>query len=215
MTLREIALPATTHGRILVAPAGAGPLRMLAGFHGYGQNAEEMMEMLRGAAADGWTLVSIQGLHRFYRGRTTITVASWMTRQDRELLIDDNVRYTDAALSEAASGQTIDRLVCCGFSQGAAMAFRAGLLGSRRADGVIALGGDVPPELLAHQDRVWPLVLMGRGNRDPFYSSAKLAEDEAALRARHAAVETLTFDGAHEWSAAFAARASEFLRRLV
>ena len=55
------------------------------------------MELLRGVPVDAsWTRVAIQGLHRFYRGRSRTTVASWMTRQDRELLIADNVAYVDA-----------------------------------------------------------------------------------------------------------------------
>ena len=33
--------------------------------------------------SDRWIIVSIQGLHRFYRGRSSDVVASWMTRQDR------------------------------------------------------------------------------------------------------------------------------------
>ena len=112
-----------------------------------------MMELLRRIPADAsWTRVSVQALHRFYRGRGPRTVASWMTRQDRELLIADNVAYVDEAMAAAArhsvrsSGWSF-----CGFSQGVAMAFRAGLLGARRADAVLALGGDVPPELLAER----------------------------------------------------------------
>ena len=48
--------------------------------------------------AAAWTLVSIQGLHRFYRGRSEEVVASWMTREDRDLAIADNRAYVAAAL---------------------------------------------------------------------------------------------------------------------
>src|SRR5262249_56946401 len=80
--MRELNVATTTHGRVLVdGETDGGPLRLLAGFHGYSQNADEMMEMLRGIPLDGsWTRVSIQGLHRFYRWRAQTTVASWMTR---------------------------------------------------------------------------------------------------------------------------------------
>jgi predicted esterase len=221
--MRELNVPVTTHGRILVDGGHAGPfdsaqdrpLKLLVGCHGYAQNADEMMAMLRSIpAGEEWTRVSIQALHRFYRSRSQITVASWMTREDRDLVIADNVAYADRAIAAVAGSRAadaIDRLVFVGFSQGVAMAFRAALLGARRADAVLALGGDVPPELLADAAMTFPKVLLARGARDEWYSAARLADDEAALRARGAVVDTLTFDGAHEWHHEFATRAATFL----
>ena len=58
------------------------------------------------------------------------------------------------------------------------MAFRAGLLGARKADAILALGGDVPPELLADTAVEFPRVLLARGSRDEWYSAAKIAADE-------------------------------------
>ena len=212
--MRELNIPVTTHGRVLIDGSRAEPLRLLLGCHGYAQNAEEMMEMLRAIPdGEGWTRVSVQALHRFYRGRSQITVASWMTRQDRDLVIRDNVAYVDAAVAGVAEGRAIERLVFCGFSQGVAMAFRAGVLGARKADAVLALGGDVPPELLADAAVIFPHVLLARGTRDEWYTAAKLDVDEAALRRRGARVDTLTFDGAHEWHHDFATRAAAMLAK--
>ena len=214
--MRELNVPVTTHGRVLVDEGdAASPLRLLVGCHGYAQNADEMMTMLsRIPAGHEWTRVSIQALHRFYRGRSEITVASWMTRQDREQQIDDNVAYLDAVIAKIAGTRTVDRLVICGFSQGVAMAFRAAIRGATRADAVLALGGDVPPELLADAGAIFPRVLLARGARDEWYGAAKLQGDEAALRALGSAVDTLTFDGAHEWHADFAIRAAALLADL-
>jgi predicted esterase len=208
--MRELNIPVTAHGRLLIDDAEqASPLRILAGCHGYAQSADEMMEMLRSIPVDAsWTRVSIQALHRFYRGRSQTTVASWMTRQDRDLQIGDNVAYVDEAIAATAGARAIERLVVCGFSQGVAMAFRAGVLGARKADAILALGGDVPPELGWTQ---FPRVLLGRGARDEWYSPEKLRSDESALQARGVQVETLTFDGAHEWHTDFAVRAAAML----
>ena len=134
-----------------------------------------------------------------------------MTSQHREVMIGDNAAYVDAAIAGAAGGRTINRLVLFGFSQGVAMAFRAGLRGARKADTVLALGGDVPPELQADTTLVFPKVLLARGTRDEWYTAAKLEADEAALEARGAPVDTLTFDGAHEWHGDFATRAAAVL----
>jgi predicted esterase len=211
--VREVNVPVTTHGRVLVdETAAATPARLLVGCHGYAQSADEMMELLRTIPASAaWTRVSIQALHRFYRGRSEVTVASWMTRQDRDLLIGDNVAYVDAAVAKVAAGRAIAQLVFCGFSQGVAMAFRAGLLGRRKADAVLALGGDVPPELLAAPAVAFPRVLLARGARDEWYKEGTLRDNEARLRARGALVDTLTFDGAHEWHVDFATRAAGIL----
>ena len=148
MIARTIA--AQTHGRYLVAPpATAGPAPMLVGFHGYGELAEQQAERLRAIpGADGWLIVCVQGLNRFYQRRTNEVIAGWMTRQDRDLAIADNVAYV-ASVVDAASREwpTTTTLVYAGFSQGVAMTFRAAAASTRPVSGVIAAGGDVPPEI--------------------------------------------------------------------
>lgn len=213
MSDAEVHLIATqTHGRVLIRPARAAAARgVLVGFHGYVENADVQMERLASIpGASSWTLVSVQGLHRFYRGRTEDVVASWMTRQDREAAIADNVEYVDAAL-ESVPHDGATRIVFSGFSQGAAMAFRAALLGRRRAAGVIAIGGDVPPELLADPTLRFPPVLLARGERDAWLTQPKFDADVAALTARGVDVRPLIFDGAHEWNDAVSLAAGRFL----
>src|SRR5580698_5096799 len=145
MTERSIATG--THGRYLVVPAAvAGPAPMLVGFHGYGEDAETQLERLRAISGSAsWVVVSIQALHRFYERRTNRVVASWMTRQDRESAIADNIAYVQNCMNAvSAEWPTTRKIVFAGFSQGVAMAFRAA---TQFEAGVIAVGGDVPPEL--------------------------------------------------------------------
>jgi len=212
--LQVHSVPTMIHGRVLVRHARAAAARgVLVGFHGYMENAANQMKRLEdipGAAA--WTLVAIQGLHRFYRGRTDEVIASWMTREDREDAIADNLAYVAAALDLAPHDGT-SRIVYAGFSQGVAMAYRAAVRGRDGAAAVIAVGGDVPPELLSDPSTVFPPVLLLRGNRDvEWYTQAKLDADVAALTARGARVETVVYDGAHEWNAAVAAAIAAFIR---
>ena len=110
-----------THGRVLVAEARAAAARgLMVGFHGYGENAGIQMERLRaipGAAA--WTLVSVQALHRFYDRRTQQVIACWMTHEDREDAIADNLAYMTAALEgvpsrPVAAGRLRRLLAGCG-----------------------------------------------------------------------------------------------------
>jgi predicted esterase len=208
-------IPAMTHGRVLVRAARAGAARgLVVGFHGYIENASLQMDRLLaipGAAA--WTLVSVQGLHRFYRGRTEEVVASWMTREDREASIADNLAYVDAAL-DAVPHDDSTRIVYAGFSQGVAMAFRAALQGRRRAAGVIAVGGDVPPELLSDPELWFPPLLLARGQRDDWLTQAKFDADVASLTARRATFRPFVYEGAHEWNEAVSSAAGEFLAAL-
>src|SRR5580698_951538 len=100
----EHTIQAATHGRYLVhVPDVAGPAPILAGFHGYGEDAERQLVRLRAiSGSDRWLIVSIQALHPFYDRRTEAVVASWMTRQHRELAIADNNAYVSAAIGAVA-----------------------------------------------------------------------------------------------------------------
>ncbi|MEO8077514.1 MAG: dienelactone hydrolase family protein [Acidobacteriota bacterium] len=216
MSNEELHLIATpTHGRVIVRRARAAASRgLLVGFHGYMETAELQMERLGGIpGASTWTLVSVQGLHCFYRGRTQQVVASWMTRQDREAAIADNLEYVASAL-DAAPHDDETPIVYAGFSQGVAMAFRAAVRGRRAAAGVIGVGGDIPPELLADSSVTFPPVLLARGERDAWLTPDRFDADTAALRSRNVPLASLVFDGAHEWNAAVSAAAGEFLAGL-
>jgi predicted esterase len=187
----------------------------LVGFHGYGESAADQLARLESpAAVKDWTLASVQGLNRFYRGRTQEVIAGWMTREDRDLAIADNIAYVDRTIERihdafGASGT----LVVAGFSQGVAMAYRAAVRGRFRAAAVIAVGGDVPPELVA-PGSAFPPVLIVRGDRDDWYTQAKLDADVAALRSCGARVTFHVCDAAHEWSSPVVARTDEFLGSL-
>lgn len=192
-------IPAATHGRYLVEPGP--PERLLVGFHGYGQNAEvNLAAMLRIPGVKDWTVVAVQGLHRFYMYKTGEVVASWMTKQDRELALADNLEYVRSVL---AAMPTPDRLVFLGFSQGAPMAYRAAAA-SPQAAGVIALGGDLPEDV---DPAALPPVLIGRGARDEWYSRAKFEKDLRFLPA----ATVIELDAGHEWTEEFSATAGKFL----
>ena len=211
LALKSLNIATRIHGRVLVREA-EDPVAVIAGFHGYMENADIQMARLEALPDSGRaTLISVQGLNRFYRGRTEEVVAGWMTRQDREAMIADNIEYTDRALDSSAP--TTSPLFTSGFSQGVAMAFRAALRGRRRVSGVVAVGGDVPPELLEDPTLAFPAVLLARGERDDWYTNAKLEADASALRARHTPVETLVYQGAHDWTVEVAAAAARFIGR--
>ena len=184
---------------------------VLAGFHGYSETAAIQLARLEEiAGTDAWTLVSIQGLHRFYRQRTQDIAASWMTREDRETAMADNLAYVTAAL-EVAPDEAARHVVYAGFSQGVAMAFRAACRGRAPAAGVIAVGGDVPPELLADAGVTFPRVFLARGRADEWFTARKYDADRSALRARGVEVHGLVYEAGHEWTADVAAAVARWL----
>jgi predicted esterase len=206
--------PATVRGRYVVRPPGdVRPAHHLIGFHGYAQTAEVMLAPFALAAPGAdWLVVSVQALHLFYAGRTRDVVASWMTRLDREHAIAANVEYVDAVVEQLDREFGAPRTrVFAGFSQGVGMAHRAAVLGRARCDGVVTLGGDVPPELLAAAPRAWPPVLAMTGDRDEWMTPDTLERDVERLRATGAVVDAFVFEGGHEWSGAAAARAAAWL----
>ena len=146
--------------------------------------------------ADGCTLVSIQALNRFYTRGDQKIVASWMTRQDRDLAIADNIEYVDRALDGVNQ-----RFVAVGFSQGVAMAYRAGLLGRHPFDGVIAIGGDVPPDVKDVPADRWPRVLIAAGAADQWYTAEKVAADEKFLTGHGVTHVVYRHDTGHEITA--------------
>jgi hypothetical protein len=85
------------------------------------------------------------------------------------------------------------------------MAYRAAANLDRVA-GAIILGGDVPPDV----DGPLPPLLIGRGERDDWYTDEKLNKDLKSLTGR-ATVKTAIFGGVHEWTDAFRSAAGEFL----
>jgi len=203
-----------THGRYLV-DIPEHSRATLVGFHGYKENAAIQMDVLRRLAGErSLGLISIQGLHRFY-SRGSDVVASWMTREDREQAITDNVDYVGKVLTAIADDTGITRpLVYIGFSQGVAMAFRTAALVQRPCDGLIVLASDVPPDV-APLAASLPRVLYGRGSEDEFYKADQAAKDLAVLHAAGVTVVEHVFEGGHAWTPAFIEKSAAFIDELL
>lgn len=212
--LEDRRVTTTVRGRYLLRLPVAPSRGLLVGFHGYAETADiQLARLSELSAADAWTLVSIQALHPFYRGRSEEVVANWMTRADRALAIEDNVAYVDRVLDDVTRYRPAAVIVCAGFSQGAAMAYRAALRGNHRCAGVIAVGGDLPPELEAIDATRWQhlRVVVARGALDDWFTQAKMDADVAWLASRVASVDPVVVDAGHEWTPALNAGVARLL----
>ena len=174
--------------------------RVLIGCHGYGQNAAVFLEEMRripGAAE--WRVIAVQALHRFYTRGDQAVVASWMTREDREAAIADNINYLQRVVIKLAADATT--IAWLGFSQGASMAARAAARVSPRACRLILVGGDIPADVRDDPDVTLPPVLVGCGASDSWYGP-RLQADVNFLQARAIPHEVVRYEGGHEFTAA-------------
>ena len=189
---------------------------MLVGFHGQSETAAIELEHLRDIRGGRpWTLVSVQGLNRYYTRRGEV-VAAWMTREDRELAIADNIAYVRAVIDEVkrTRPQPMGKLVCCGFSQGTAMAYRTAAFSGHAVDGLVILAGDLPPDV-APEAASLPPVLLGRGAAEEWYTADKAAADVERLRQAGVEVIEHLFDAGHVRHPSFVARAAAFLDQIA
>lgn len=213
--LRSIATP--THGRYLLRRPGNPATLLLVGFHGYRENAtRHLAELEQIPGAQGWALLAVDALHAFYAGSTGEVLRGWMTRELREEAIVDNVAYVRRILDKVRPevGWTVP-LAFLGFSQGASMAWRAAVLsghGGAPAPRVVALAGDIPPELAKHEGPFPEKVLIAHGDQDEWYTREKLRVDVQLLQTKGIRPQTLTFQGGHIWTDDFRQAAGEFLR---
>lgn len=217
---RSFATP--THGRYLVDPVHTGsaapdgrPRPLLVGFHGYGQSAEQHLDDLRRlTGTDGFVLVAVQALHLFYT-RTGEVVGSWMTKVGRENAIADNVGFIRSVVARVRDEWGAEGpLVYAGFSQGASMAYRAAAYAGHACHGVLAVGGDLPPEMADTPLRL-PPVLVLRGERDEWFTHEKAGRDLAAFARHRIHARSASYPGGHEWSEAFFPQVEAFLREVV
>ena len=213
--IRTIATP--SHGRFLLRPPAGPATLLLVGFHGYRENAtRHLAELERIPGAQSWALLAVDALHAFYAGSTGEVLRGWMTRELREEAIADNVAYVRRILDAVRPeiGWTVP-LAFLGFSQGASMAWRAALLaghGGAPPPKVVALAGDIPPELASHDGPFPEKVLLAHGDKDEWYGQEKLAVDVQLLQTKGIHPQALTFAGGHAWTDEFRRAAGEFLQ---
>ena len=176
--------------------------------HGYGQLAGSFARQFAPVDDGSRLVVAPEALSRFYLedptrgGHTSAAVgASWMTREDRECEIADQVAYLeglyDAIFARVPREQV--RLTALGFSQGVATVTRWLARTRRTADRAVCWAGMIPDDVLASHERPWQpreLTLVV-GSRDKFAVPVRVEQQHDALRAAGIPFTTLTFDGGH------------------
>jgi predicted esterase len=171
--------------------------------HGYSMLASVFLKWFEPAARPGRLLVAPEALSRSYfdEGGGRRVGASWMTREDREVEIEDYVRYLDLLADQVlAAVPGSPRTQIHAFSQGTATACRWVSFGRIRAERLMLWSGGVPPDLPL--DRYGPALTrsgltLAIGTRDRFIASADIDREQARLAAAGLTPAVHRFDGGH------------------
>ena len=165
--------------------------------HGYGQLAQFFIEKFS-KLNDGYFIVAPEGMHRFYlKGSSGRVGASWMTSEDRESDIKDNLNWLtelDNSL-EQANGK---RKIILGFSQGGATAARWYFADSIKVDRLIIWASVFPPDLPKEQviERCEKQTnIFALGSEDEYYNREQ--QEEIIQFYKSMGFDTVHYDGNH------------------
>lgn len=123
------------------------PLTVLYVLHGYGQLAKYFIRKFSNLSKN-ILIIAPEGMHRFYiNGSSGRVGASWMTKELREVDIEDNMSWLDALDENIYKNYRIENRILLGFSQGGSTAVRWNLLGKTKFSAMIIWASDYPPEL--------------------------------------------------------------------
>jgi len=194
-------LTVTRTARYHVLGGGGAPSEVCFALHGYGQLAAPFLTELEGVAGSGRLLVAPEGLSRFYlRSGSGPIGASWMTREDREAEIADQVAYLDRVGAGVGRDLADLRISVLGFSQGAAAAGRWVVLGGVRPQRLILWGSGFPTDLDAARARAalaGVRVDLVAGDGDEVFPSDAHDRELARLRDLAPDVRGHRFRGGH------------------
>ncbi len=169
-------------------------------FHGYGQSAYHFLLNFEEFNPAKSLILAPEGLSKFYlQGFDGRVGASWMTKENRENEIKDQLQLVDHLLLEIDPKQEY-KLNLLGFSQGAAVACRWYQYTSRKVENLVIWGAGLPIETDAkmaqkYNDCTTTLVL---GTEDEFVREERLVEyyqTLADLQFRH---NVITYQGGHK-----------------
>jgi len=195
---RHIQVRRTARYHVLGDPTKARAIWIV--LHGYGQLARYFLTKFEGLE-EGVAIVAPEALNRFYLDEAHNRVgATWMTREERENEITDQLGYLDALVKELRGERTDLPIHVLGFSQGVATACRWSLLGKTKLDRLVLWAGSLPPEpTFAELRTAWAhlTVEVVLGSEDPFAGEKELQATTARLEAAGVQYRLHRFTGGH------------------
>ena len=182
-------------------PDGKGPHPLLIVLHGWGQVAGQFVKVFEPLTKKGILVAAPQAAHQFYTQREERRVGfSWLTSYQRDQSVSDFVAYMEQFYKMLQEKFEVDskRVFILGFSQGVSMAYRTWAHSSLPVQGIIACGGDLPPDIQEQLDSLRPIqILLVHGRRDENVLPEEARQAREHLTAAGLRPELLDFDGGH------------------
>lgn len=206
---REITVPRTARYAELGAEISVAD-ELWVVCHGYGQLASRFIRRF-GVLDNGRRLiVAPEALSRFYLSGGTgphseedRVGASWMTREERDAEIADQVTFLDRVSERVLEGSDRAgiRIVALGFSQGAATVCRWTARTARPPDHVVLWGSGVPADLFEGEGRAGlarATLTIAVGRSDPIAHGGRVEAHRKQLDGAGFAYRFIEYDGGHE-----------------
>lgn len=160
--------------------------------HGYGQLVDYFLPKFH-SLQQQYFIVAPEATHRFYlNGFSGRVGASWMTKEQRQWDIHDNLQYLNQVLQTYANGRKINLL---GFSQGGSTAARLLCLGDFYIHKFVLWASVFPKELLHNPKLEKTKKYFVLGKKDAFFSEQQ-QQEALDFHAQHG-FENHVFEGEH------------------
>jgi predicted esterase len=177
--------------------------------HGYGQLAQYFLSKFNSLTKHNVCIIAPEGLSRFYledlntRSKTgnNRVGATWMTREDRLVDIDNYSSFLNTVYKTELTGHSNLPVSILGFSQGAATASRWALQDSISYQKIILWAGIFPNDMDFEKGKEilkTKTVHQVYGNKDPFLSEDRLNEMKTLSEKLGIKFDPIVFDGGHE-----------------
>jgi predicted esterase len=170
--------------------------------HGYGQLPQYFINKFNSIATKDRVIVAPGGLSQFYlEGFSGKVGATWMTKEERLLDIDNYVSYLHAVLEDVYLGNSQCKITLLGFSQGAATVVR--WIQNFRIDfhQLVLWSGAFPHDMeiptvrnKLRDKKIWML----RGDNDPFLTKERINDQSELIQKLNLPMEYIEFKGGHD-----------------
>jgi predicted esterase len=169
--------------------------------HGYAQLATDFIEPFESLNPDENFVISVEGFSRFYtKGFSGRIGATWMTKEDREHDIQDNIQYLDSVSAHfKLADYTSAKIIVLGFSQGVATATRWVVSTKLTIDAFVMYAGEMAAEYQTkplHSAFTRIKNILVAGDKDPLlqlFNQEKISDIFEGYF-----FQSISFDGIHE-----------------
>jgi predicted esterase len=164
--------------------------------HGFGQLSKFFLKKFD-FLPENYLILAPEGMHRFYlQGNSGRVGASWMTKEARELDIEENTKALTALLEKVKNEKQYSKIMLLGFSQGGATAARWYFSNPKQFDHLILWASVFPPDLDKPALEINNKNYFILGNQDEYYTEAQQFTEIAAYK--EIGFNTIHFEGKHD-----------------